>query len=56
MNEAQKETMRSEYDFSNAIRGKHHKALDKGYSVHIHQSDGTTVIEHYKLTVRLQSD
>lgn len=52
-------SMRSEYDFSNAIRGKHHKALDKGYSVHIHQSDGTTVIEYYKLadgTVMLQSD
>jgi hypothetical protein len=41
------------------VRGKHYKPLHKGYSVHIHKPDGTTVIEHYKIaegTVMLQPD
>jgi hypothetical protein len=51
--------MRPEYDFSKAVRGKHYKPLHKGYSVHIHKPDGTTVVEHYKIaegTVMLQPD
>ena len=51
--------MRPEYDFRGAVRGKHYKPLHKGYTVHIHQPDGTTVVKHYKLaegTVMLQPD
>ncbi len=51
--------MLPEYDFSNAVRGQHRKALDKGYTIHIHQADGSTVVEHYKLVdgaVLLQPD
>lgn len=53
------EEMRPEYDFRGAVRGKHYKPLHKGYSVHIHKSDGTTVVQHLKLeegTVLLQPD
>ena len=51
--------MRPEYDFRGAARGKHYKPLHKGYTVHIHKPDGTTVVEHYKIaagTVMLQPD
>lgn len=43
------EEMRPEYDFRDAIRGKHYKPLHKGYSVHVHQTDGTTIIQNYSL-------
>jgi len=39
----------SEYDFSKAVRGKHYKPLHEGYSVYVHKTDGTTVVQHYKL-------
>ncbi len=51
--------LRPEYDFSNALRGKHHKPMHQGYSVEVHKDDGTTVIEHYQVaegTVMLQPD
>jgi hypothetical protein len=51
--------LRAEYDFSSAVRGKHYKPLHKGYSVHVHQMDGTTVIQHFTLeegTVMLDPD
>lgn len=35
--------MQPEYNFSTGIRGKHHKAMQAGYSIKIHQSDGSTV-------------
>ena len=41
--------MRAEYDFTGGVRGKHYKALRNGYTVKIHQADGTTVVQHYKL-------
>jgi hypothetical protein len=41
--------LRPEYDFSGAIRGKHYKPLHKGYSVHLHQTDGTTLIQQVAL-------
>jgi hypothetical protein len=37
--------MRSEYDFRGGVRGKHHKALQAGYTVTIHKADGTTVLK-----------
>jgi hypothetical protein len=51
--------MRSEYDFSKVERGKFYHPLDKGYKVHVHQSDGTVVVNHYTLaegTVLLAPD
>ena len=38
------EEMRAEYDFSNAERGKFYRPLDKGYTVHVTQADGTTIV------------
>ena len=44
-----KDEIRAEYDFSKAERGKYYRSLEKGYTVRVHQSDGTTVINHYTL-------
>ncbi|HEX5836951.1 MAG TPA: hypothetical protein VFY26_03910 [Anaerolineales bacterium] len=51
--------IRPEYDFSKAERGKFYRPLEKGYSVHVHQDDETTVVNHYTLaegTVLLAPD
>jgi hypothetical protein len=40
--------MRAEYDFSHGVRGKHYQAMQTGYTVRIHQPDGSTVVKHYK--------
>jgi len=36
--------MRAEYDFSAGTRGKHYKSRLNGYTIRIHQQDGTTEI------------
>jgi len=44
--------MRSEYDFSHmkgAVRGKYYKAYRAGHKVVIHQEDGTTSVQYFKL-------
>ncbi len=38
-----KKDMRTEYDFTGGVRGKHHRAMQAGYSITVHQEDGTTV-------------
>jgi hypothetical protein len=43
----QESDMRSEYDFTGGVRGKHAKAYRNGHSVTIHKDDGTTVVEHF---------
>ncbi|HEU0295111.1 MAG TPA: hypothetical protein VFR47_20380 [Anaerolineales bacterium] len=53
--------MLPEYNFrgSKAERGRYYRSLEKGYTVRIHQSDGTTVVNHYTLadgTVLLAPD
>ena len=51
--------MRPEYDFSKAEPGKFYRPLDKGYTVRVHKSDGTEVVNHYTLmegTVLLAPD
>ncbi|MBM3181341.1 MAG: hypothetical protein FJZ86_13425 [Chloroflexi bacterium] len=51
--------MRPEYDFSKAERGKFYRPLDKGYTVRVHKSDGTDVVNQYTLmegTVLLAPD
>ncbi len=35
--------MRTKYDFTGGVRGKHHRAMRAGYTVIIHKADGTTV-------------
>jgi hypothetical protein len=41
--------MRKEYDFSGGTRGKHAGQYRRGHTVKIHKTDGTTVIQHFKL-------
>ncbi len=41
--------MRSEYDFSGGVRGKHHQAYRQGHQVKIHQNDGSIVVQNFKL-------
>jgi len=51
--------MLPEYDFSGGVRGKHSKAYRKGHEVKIHKTDGTTVVQCFKLeegAVMLESD
>jgi hypothetical protein len=51
--------MLAEYDFSKAERGKFHRPLDNGYTVHVGRKDGTEVVNHYTLaegTVLLAPD
>ena len=42
--------MRSEYDFSQGVRGKHAAAMQGGYTIIIHAADGTTVTREVKPT------
>jgi len=42
---AAEDDMRSEYDFSGGVRGKHAKAMQKGYTITIHNTDGTTIVK-----------
>ena len=49
---SEKEDMKSEYDFSSikgAVRGKYYKAYRAGHKVVIHQGDGTTSIQYFRL-------
>ena len=53
------EEMRSEYDFRGGVRGKHAKAMQAGYTITIHNADGTTTVQQVeprKGTVVLESD
>lgn len=37
--------MRAEYDFRGGVRGKHYRAMQAGYTITIHEADGTTVVK-----------
>ena len=41
--------MLPEYDFSGGTRGKHARQYQRGHTVKIHKTDGSTVIQHFKL-------
>ncbi len=44
--------MRPEYDFANmagGVRGKYYKDYRAGHTVKIHKTDGTTLVQHFKL-------
>lgn len=36
--------MRDEYDFSGGVRGKYAEAMKAGYTITIHNKDGTTLV------------
>ncbi len=40
--------MRAEYDFAGGVRGKHYRAIQSGYTITIHQADGTTVTKEVR--------
>jgi hypothetical protein len=37
--------MRAEYDFAGGVRGRHSRAMQGGYTITVHQPDGTTVVK-----------
>jgi len=37
--------MRAQYDFSGGVRGKHHKAMQSGYTITIRKADGTMIVK-----------
>jgi len=39
--------MRSEYDFSNGVRGKHYKQYREGHVMRIHKSDGSVSVQYF---------
>jgi hypothetical protein len=46
------EAMLPEYDFKNmkgGVRGKYSKAYRSGHRVEIHKTDGTNIVQHFKL-------
>jgi hypothetical protein len=52
LNKMSGDEMRPEYDFSSmkgAVRGKYFKAYRAGHKVVIHNEDGTTSIQYFKL-------
>ena len=52
------DSMLPEYNFTGkkAIRGKYYRRLQKGYTVQIHNDDGTVTIQHFGPTVTLDTD
>jgi hypothetical protein len=51
--------MLPEYDFRGGVRGKHARALQQGYTVRVHRTDGTTTVQQFSLpqgTVMLEPD
>jgi hypothetical protein len=37
--------MRAEYDFKRGVRGKHYRAMQAGYTITIHKSNGKTIVK-----------
>lgn len=50
--------MLPEYDFTgkNVVRGKHYRAMQKGYTVRIYNEDGATTVQQFGPTVTLDTD
>jgi len=47
--EIEDDDMLSEYDFSQAVRGKHVRELQHGYKIRIHKMDGTIEERDYTI-------
>jgi hypothetical protein len=41
--------MLPEYDFSGGTRGKQYRGYQRGHTVKIHKTNGTTLVQHFKL-------
>lgn len=56
--EPDEDGMLPEYDFSGktVVRGKHAKTMHDGYTVTIHNEDGTTTVKRYGPMIRLDPD
>jgi len=50
--------MLPEYDFTGkkGTRGRYYRDRQKGYSVHIHNEDGTITVQHFGPTITLDPD
>lgn len=50
--------MLPEYDFTGkkGVRGKYHLGRQKGYTVRIHNEDGTITVQHFGPTITLEPD
>lgn len=50
--------MLPEYDFTGkkGVRGKYYRARAKGYTVHIHNEDGSVAVKRYGPMIRLDGD
>lgn len=50
--------MLPEYDFSGktGVRGKYYRAMQQGYSIRIHNEDGTITEQHFGPNIRLDAD
>lgn len=51
--------MLPEYDFRGGVRGKHYKAYRQGFTVTIHNADGTKTVQEHKPekgTIKLEPD
>jgi hypothetical protein len=50
--------MRDEYDFTGGVRGKYAEAMKAGYTITIHNEDGTTLVKevHPEGTIVLEPD
>ena len=58
-NKMQDKGMRAEYDFTGGVRGRHYRAMQAGYTIIIHEADGSTVVKEVlpkKGAVILESD
>ena len=44
-----KDEMRTEYDFSGGVRGKHHKKMGNGHQTVVTKADGSVVVTETKL-------
>ena len=43
--EVEANDMRAEYNFRGGVRGKHYRAMQAGYSITVHQVDGTRLVK-----------
>lgn len=46
--EIEDDDLRTEYDFSAGVRGKHFNEMQAGYTITVHQADGSTIIKEVK--------
>lgn len=42
------DAMRADYDFQGGVRGKHARAMEVGYTIAVHNADGTTTVKQMK--------